>query len=80
MSEWLEYPCPTCDAEPGEPCITTGGRPATRPHIGRRAMGRWCLICEEPLPEDEQGSHLCARCRLVRALEVERATKHIRVT
>jgi hypothetical protein len=32
---WRQRQCPACKARPGERCLTTRGRPATRPHTAR---------------------------------------------
>lgn len=72
------YPCPTCGAAVGEPCVTTGGRTADIEHAERARDADRCPKCGAKLDASEPGS-LCPRCRLVRALETERATKWIRL-
>lgn len=73
----LSYPCPVCGAAPGDKCVTTSGRTKssdvhaerTRPLLTNR-----CPKCGALTPADDEPGQLCARCELVRALEVERAT------
>lgn len=72
---FLAYPCPTCKAEPGEDCITTGGRWAF-PHSARTRQANRCPRCGEVVAGDPGA--LCDRCALVRSLEVERATRWVR--
>lgn len=70
---FLSYPCPTCGAEPGEACMTTGGREAQLPHADRTRAANRCPTCGTIVNDGNPGA-LCARCALVRALEVERST------
>jgi DNA-directed RNA polymerase subunit RPC12/RpoP len=69
----LSYPCPTCGAKPGEPCITTGGRVAAE-HADRARNADRCPKCGIWVGAEEDPGTLCGRCALVRSLEIERAT------
>jgi hypothetical protein len=73
---FLSYPCPSCGAKPGEECITTGGRWAF-PHADRTRQANRCPSCGAVVGAENPGA-LCDRCALVRALEVERATRYVR--
>lgn len=73
------YPCPTCDAEPGEDCRTNAGKRAAIPHADRGRTGERCSKCGTPTPGGDP-MQLCPRCELIRALEVERSTTHKRET
>jgi hypothetical protein len=44
---WRQRPCPTCKAQPGEPCHTPGGRQAGKPHAVRLARARRELLGDE---------------------------------
>jgi hypothetical protein len=75
----LTYPCPTCGAAPGEKCRThTGNRINSAVHADRVADMNHCPRCGARTPADDEPGQLCARCELVRSLEVERATRHER--
>ena len=39
-SGWRQRPCPTCKAQPGEPCETPSGRRAAQPHSARLHRAR----------------------------------------
>jgi len=71
---FLTYPCPTCGAGPGEPCQTASGRVADIPHAGRTRNADRCPRCGSITGAEAEPGALCARCALVRALEVERST------
>jgi endogenous inhibitor of DNA gyrase (YacG/DUF329 family) len=77
---WLSYPCPTCNAAPGEPCLTTGGNEYRDCHADRTRHGQRCPRCGTVVSWDDAPGTLCARCSLLRTLETERATKHRRRT
>lgn len=70
---FLSYPCPMCGAHPGEECVTSGGNWAF-PHADRTRLANRCPRCGVVVSAEEPGQ-LCDRCALVRALEVERATR-----
>jgi len=74
---FLTYPCHTCGAEEGEECTTTNGKWAF-PHAARTRAAARCRICGEVTDGPNGPESLCARHRLVRALEIERATTHKR--
>lgn len=76
----LSYPCPTCEAEPGEPCTSSTGRPYPECHADRARFGDRCPHCMTRLAADAMPGDLCPRCELVRSLEAERATTHHRLT
>ena len=40
---WHARPCPTCKAQPGDPCRTPSRR-ASKPHVGRLRVGRFELV------------------------------------
>jgi hypothetical protein len=81
LTSILSYPCPRCDAKPGQRCRTKGGGLTGTPHAARGQERRRCRHCQVVLPADQDmGDELCARCALVRALEVERATVYRRET
>lgn len=75
---WLSYPCPTCGAAPGEDCLTTGGNVYRDVHADRTRRGNRCPRCGVIVDADHEPGQLCARCELVRSLEVERATRYQR--
>lgn len=77
---FLAYPCPRCGVQPGEPCLTEAGRRATDVHGARTQHGNRCPRCGIPFAANEEPGTLCARCLLVRALEIERVTQHRRRT
>ena len=68
------YPCPTCGAGPGDPCLTSGGREADVEHVARQRISGRCPKCGATVDADLAPGTLCPRCQLVRDLEVERAT------
>jgi hypothetical protein len=84
MTNWrqvyLTYPCPTCGVKKGYPCLTTGGRRRYECHAARAENADRCPECATRLPADAEPGDLCERCRLVRALEVERSTVYRRRT
>lgn len=73
----LSYPCPTCLADVGEPCTTTGGKRADIPHAARADAARRCAVCGTRLMGTDPGA-LCPRHQLLADLNTERATKHVR--
>lgn len=75
---FLSYPCPTCNAAPGEVCITTGGYPYAECHVERTRHAARCAHCGTHISAESDPGALCDRCALVRALEIERATYHKR--
>lgn len=82
MATWRDiiesYPCPTCEAPVGHPCVTTtSGRKTDVPHAARATEGARCTSCTARLAHGWDGP-LCGRCQLIRDLEVERATKYRR--
>jgi len=82
MATWRiilrSYPCDTCAAGPGEPCLTTTGH-VTQEHAARAQLVHHCPRCGTWVDADVPGS-LCDRCRLLRDLNTERATTHKRTT
>lgn len=75
---FLSYPCPACDAAPGEDCYTSTGRTTRQLHAERARQGNRCPHCGMLTNADDEPGQLCPRCELIRALEVERATKYKR--
>lgn len=71
------FPCPKCNAKAGEPCRTQKGA-KTSPHAMRGTGADRCPKCNERLPSDAEPWELCDRCRLIRHLEIERATTYRR--
>ena len=74
---YLAYGCSTCNALPGEPCVTRAGKP-TGFHVNRMRLGERCPVCGVMVGIVDEPGTLCDRCALVRALEVERATTYRR--
>lgn len=74
------YPCPTCGAQPGDPCLTYNRKKAQTPHAARTRHGARCPRCNALIAWDSMPGDLCDHCALIRSLEVERATKHRRQT
>jgi len=70
----MSYPCPTCDAAPGMPCMTSTGNPKWEHHAARALDLERCPKCGAWVGANEDPGALCNRCALVRALEIERAT------
>jgi DNA-directed RNA polymerase subunit RPC12/RpoP len=77
----LTYPCPTCGAQPNEDCLTRSGNPAQQPHRERARDAARCPRCGQHVEHDvdDPGAY-CARCQLLRSLEIERVTRHRRLT
>lgn len=73
------YPCPTCGAEAGHVCVTTGGRQADLPHAERTRLADRCPVCGVIVADRDDPGALCPRCALVRALETERASTWKRI-
>jgi len=69
------FECPTCFAQPGEPCITIRGN-RSDPHSSRMTQASRCAKCGSRLRagQDDPGA-LCDRCQLLRDLNTERARK-----
>lgn len=74
------YPCPTCGAKPGRDCRTVNGHVASQVHAARTAHAERCPRCGTHISADDEPGSYCARCQLLRALEIERATKYRRRT
>lgn len=74
----LTFPCDVCTAEPGEECRTATGRPKTEVHASRGRQADRCPKCGARLLGEQVPGDLCGRCEQVRALEIERATYHVR--
>lgn len=75
------YPCRKCNAKPGERCRNLRtGCPVNGIHTARNDAAGRCQSCGIRIEADRvmAADALCARCALVRALEVERATKYRR--
>ena len=76
MSAWRlilrSYPCDTCGAAPGGPCLTPSGN-HTQEHAARARLVHRCPKCGARVDADEPGE-LCPRCVLLRDLNTERAT------
>ena len=49
---WQSYPCETCGATPGQPCVTYSGTAKQEPHAprARLAEARGWLAADEPEP------------------------------
>jgi hypothetical protein len=75
---YLSYPCPTCEAAPGEDCYTSSGKMTREVHAERARHGQRCPQCGTLTSADDLPDQLCRRCELVRALEVERSSKYRR--
>jgi ribosomal protein S27AE len=75
---YLSYPCPTCNAGPGEDCTTTTARIKREVHADRARLGDRCPKCGTLIEADHEPDQMCARCELVRALEVERSSVYRR--
>ena len=73
------YPCPTCGVPSGVSCRTVTGHVAGIPHAERTRLADRCPRCGAIVGNQADPGGLCARCALVRSLEVERATKHRRM-
>jgi len=72
---FLTYPCPTCGAAVGDDCMTSGGKRADYVHAERTRHAARCPRCGTILSHEDDPGALCARCSLLRSLEIERATK-----
>jgi hypothetical protein len=77
---YKQYPCPTCGAKRGEECTTRKGKPSSGMHVKRTQHGDRCPRCGADVTDADLPGSYCAKCQLLRALEVERATLHRRVT
>lgn len=75
---FLTYPCPTCGAEPGHDCQTASGHSYTDVHAARTRNGNRCPRCGQLVAYEDDPGSLCAKCQLLRSLEIERATLHRR--
>jgi len=73
------YPCPTCGVPARTSCRTVSGRIADVPHAERTRMADRCPICGSIVANEANPAGLCPRCTLVRSLEVERSTTHVRL-
>lgn len=78
---FLSYPCPSCGAEPGEDCTTSGGQVAAMVHVARTRDAGRCPRCGTQVDSTaaDPGTY-CARCQRLRELEIERVTTHRRLT
>lgn len=75
----IYYACPACHVPPGEPCRTATGNLAREHHTARGlTLSTRCYRCGEKLPGNIDPGQLCPRCSLIRSLEIERATFHVR--
>lgn len=55
-------PCPTCHAEPGEPCVTASGRVATRSHGPRVALWQSSPEDDDDFDDEDDDEYPCADC------------------
>jgi hypothetical protein len=74
----MSYPCLVCNAPPGEPCLTATGNRKNELHAERGREAQRCPKCGDRIAADAEPVTLCDRCRLVRRLEIERASYHVR--
>lgn len=72
------FPCKECGAPPGEPCRTKNGHLKYECHAIRWEGADRCHKCGDRLAADQEPGELCERCKLIRHLEIERATKYQR--
>jgi DNA-directed RNA polymerase subunit RPC12/RpoP len=77
---FLGYECPRCGAKPNEDCRSEGGKRQTMVHAARTRTADRCPRCGVHVGIDGEPGTYCQRCALLRALEIERVTKHRRVT
>lgn len=82
LSRWRiivrSYPCETCGAGPGDPCLSPSGKRALE-HVARANLVNHCPKCGTWVDADEPGIY-CPRCQLLRDLNTERASHHKRTT
>lgn len=82
ISYWRDivnsFPCETCNAGPGEVCRTITGNRKNEPHAPRAYLAARnadkCHKCGDRLPAESDPGDTCGRCRLIRRMEIERAT------
>jgi hypothetical protein len=55
------YPCPTCGAPPGSPCLTWSGLVKHEQHVERIAHVARCLYCNQWLAADTVNK-FCDEC------------------
>lgn len=75
---FLTYPCPTCGAAPTEDCLTASGKIYNDVHAERTRHAQRCPRCGTLIAADDEPGSYCAKCSLLRQLEIERATYHRR--
>jgi hypothetical protein len=66
------YPCPVCDAGPGDPCRTATGNVSQLPHADRTRGAQRCRGCSVKLHAEADPLDYCDHCQLLRDLTVER--------
>lgn len=74
----LSYPCTSCGAPPGHPCLTRSGNTYAAFHVARGRAGTRCVKCGTRLPADKEHGNLCEYCAHIRALDMERYRHHTR--
>lgn len=68
------YPCDVCGARAGEACRSRSGNRKREPHASRGRAADRCPRCGDRLSNQAEPGDICERCRLIRHLEIERAT------
>lgn len=76
---FLGYPCPRCGAGKGEDCRSDSGKRQQMVHASRTHTADRCPRCGQHVGIDGEPGTYCQRCALLRQLEIERVTKHLRV-
>ena len=66
------YPCPTCDAVPGERCITSSGKMKVDYHAARTRWTMRCPGCGIRLAADAEPGDYCDLCTVYRQARAER--------
>lgn len=74
----LSYPCDSCGAPAGQPCITRNGNRYDAFHVARGRAGSRCSKCGTRLPSTLDHGSLCDYCAHIRALELERISHYRR--